>query len=171
METQANTKRWASPIGGDLRGRIEMTMKTGEQTGRGFALLVLSIENLASLARRRPADAQAVLRELYHAVRGAVHPSQFVAAHKNGIAVIFEGMGAGHADDAGRRLMLLGDKVVKAAQQKLRTSPLEELLNMILAPQRIAFRCEIGWAIYPRDGGSAAEIMKRAEAHLAERSR
>lgn len=170
----SNTQKNAvqTPISGDLAGNVTVAVKKAAANGRGFVLIMLQIAQLASFRKRRSPDVVSnLLRELYQAARTVVHPSQYVGIYKDGIGLIFEGVDPGRVDDVVRKLIALGDRVIKDGHYNDMSMSLTDLLYQLLTTSPSVMYTEAGWSVYPRDGGNAADIIKRAAYHMAERGR
>lgn len=172
MKTEAGKDVARAPIAGDLTGNLDMAVKKAAAANRGFIFVLLQVAQLSSLRKRRsPEVVASLLRELYHAVRAVVHPSQFVAVYKDGVGVVFDGVDAGRVDEVVRRLIVLGDRVLKDGHYNDLSMSISDLLYQLLTISPAEVSTAAGWAIYPRDGQSGADILKRASYHLAERAR
>jgi hypothetical protein len=159
-------------VQGDLAGRIQAAITKTKETDRGFFVVVLQIENFEQFRKRRPAETvTGLMRELYHAVRAAVHPSQYVSVFQNGLAVVFDGVDIGHVDTISRRLMTLTQNVIRAGRYNDLTSHWSDILYQFLSSNPGILYSRVGWSIYPRDGESPADLLRRARNHAVELAR
>src|SRR5262245_40662310 len=105
------------PISTDITSKIESAMKRTNDSGRGFFVISLQVENLDQFKKRRPASVVSnLIRELYQTVRMAVHPSQYVASFNDGVTLVFEGVDIGHVDNISRRLVALTQNVIRVGR-------------------------------------------------------
>jgi hypothetical protein len=159
-----------TPVGGDLAGRIEMAIKKSNETNRGFFIVSLQIENLDQFRKRRPAHVvNGLIRELFAAVRQAVHTSQHVSIYRNGLGLVFDAADTGQVDMISRRLAALTQHVIRQGKYNDLTSRWSDIIYQFLMPNNpgILF-ARAGWAIYPRDGSTPAALLNRAHVHAVE---
>ena len=109
-----------------------------------------------------------LLREYYQAVRRAVHPSQYVGYFHEGLALVFEGVDVGYVDSISRRLVALTQGIIRTGRYNDLTSRWTDILYQFLSSNPGILYSRVGWAIYPRDGESATELLSRARRHSME---
>jgi GGDEF domain-containing protein len=162
-----------SPIGADLLDRVQFNIQKATELNKTFFIVLLQLENLADLRKRKPPQViNGLLRELFQAVRSAVHPSQFVGYYRNGLAVVFDRVDAGQIDSISSRLLNLSQHVVKSGKYNDLTSRWTDIIYEFLCPQKTTMLItRVGWSIFPRDGASPMDLLKRAQNHAAELSR
>lgn len=170
METKTaviETTRPAAP--NDIVTKVETAMKRTSDQGKVFFVITLQIENLDQFRKRRPASVVAsLLRELFQAVRMAVHPSQYVTYFNDGLALVFEGVDVGHVDSISRRLVTLTQNVIRSGRYNDLTSRWTDILYQFLSNNPGILYSRVGWAIFPRDGASALDLLQRARRHSTE---
>ena len=172
-ETQINQKMAAPQItGSEFAGQIQMAMKKTAESNRPFFIVMIKIENMPEFRKNRPAHVvNGFLREMFNAIRLAVHPSQYVGVHQDGLGLVFDAVDPGKVDTIARRLVSLTQNVIRAGHYNDMTSRWTDILQQFLWPNNPGLLfARVGWAIYPRDGASAQAIIARAMAHTAELS-
>jgi hypothetical protein len=148
-------------------------MKNSDGNNRPFFIVALQIENIAAFKKMRPTHVvNGLFREIYQGVRQALHPSQYVGMFENGLALVFDGVDVGHADEICQKLVTLTQQVIRAGHYNDFTSRWTDILYQFLSPSSpgVLFT-RVGWAIYPRDGATPLEIINRALHHSAELNR
>lgn len=171
-EQQTAASRSMPHVGGELLGRIEMSMQKAAAQNRSIFIVMLKIENLAQFRKKRPEHVvNGLLRELYSAVRMAVHPSQYVSIFGDGLALVFDAVDAGKVDTVCRRLVALTQHVIRAGKYNDLTSRWTDIISQFLWPNNPGILySRVGWAIFPRDGSTAQDLVRRASNHVAELS-
>jgi GGDEF domain-containing protein len=150
-----------------------MAIKKASESNRSIFILMLKIENMTEFRKKRPPQVvDHFLRELYNAVRMAVHPSQYVGYHPDGLGLVFDAVDPGKADTIAKRLISLTQHVIRTGRYNDLTSRWTDILQQFLWPNNPGLLFpRIGWAIYPRDAESASALLSRARAHVAELAR
>lgn len=163
----------AAPPTNEFTGRIEMAIKKAAESNRSIFILMLQVENMAQFRKKRPAHVvNGLLRELYSAVRVAVHPSQYVGYYQDGLGLVFDAVDPGKVDTISKRLASLTQHVIKTGRYNDLTSRWTDILQQFLWPNNPGLLFpRVGWAIFPRDGGTAGSLINRAKAHVAELAR
>lgn len=159
-------------ITNDLSDRIQFEMRKTTETNSGFFVILLQLQNMAVFRKRRPAHVvNGLLREIHQAVRAAVHPSQHVGIFQDGLALVFNKIDVGQIDTISGRLVALTQHVIRAGHYNDLTSRWTDIIYEFLSPHKpsVLFT-RVGWAIYPRDGQSVTELVKRAHHHSMEMS-
>ena len=166
---KSNTPPAASS--GELTAQIELALSKAKQTQRPFFVVLIQIENMAAYRRRKSNDAaNRLVREIHTSVRRAVHASQHVGVVKDGVAVVFDAAEPGQVDLISQRLAALCQGLIRAGgYNDLSTSWGDVLYQFLVPGGGHPMEAKAGWAIYPRDGDSAADIVKRAWAHLVQK--
>lgn len=159
----------AAPAG-ELTTQVEIALSKARQTQRPFFVVLIQIQNLAAFRRRRSADAaNRLIREIHAAVRRAVHASQHVGIVRDGVAVVFDAAEPGQVDLISSRLAALCQGVLRAGGYNDLSSSWSDMLYQFLVPGNGGvMEARAGWAIHPRDGDSAVDIVKRAWASLGQ---
>ncbi len=173
MENQVQTNQTgqaAPSTASDFSSRIQLAMKKTAETSRPFFIVMLKIENMPEFRKNRPEHVvNGFLREMYNAVRMAVHPSQHVGVFQDGLGLIFDAVDPGKVDTIARRLVSLTQNVIRQGHYNDMTSRWTDILQQFLWPNNPSLLfARVGWAIYPRDGQSAQDLINRAKAHVAE---
>lgn len=152
----------------EMTAQVELALSKSRQTQRPFFVVLIQIDNLAAFQRRRSApETHLLLRELHAGVRKAVHPSQPVVMVRDGVGVVFDAGEPGQVDLISRRLVSLCQTVIRKGGYNDLNAKWSDLLYQFLVPGGGAVMvARAGWAIYPRDGESASDILNRAWAHL-----
>ncbi len=160
-------------LGTDFMGRVQMAMRKTAETNRPFFILLLKVENLGEFRKKRPDHVvNGFMREMYSAIRMAVHPSQYVGYLPEGLGLIFDAVDPGKVDTIARRLVSLTQNVIRTGHYNDLTSRWTDILQQFLWPNNPGLLfTRVGWAIYPRDGAAAIDLLSRARAHVAEMSR
>lgn len=170
--SQVNTQNVAGTHVGhsEFTSRIQAAMVKTNETNRPFFIMLLKIEHLAEFQKKRPAHVvNSFMREVYQAVRMAVHPSQYVGIHSEGLCLIFDAVDPGKVDTIAQRLVSITQNVIRTGHYNDLTSRWTDILQQFLWPNNPGLLfARIGWAIYPRDGNSAQAIINRARAHVTE---
>jgi GGDEF domain-containing protein len=154
----------------EFAARIQSSINKSGQTGRPFLVLLIQIANMQAFRNQRPTlVVNALLREILTAVRKALHPSQYVGVFQDGLGFVFEGMDVGQADVLARKLTMLTQHVIKTGKYNDMSSRWTDIIYQFLWPNKpgIIFPCA-GWSVYPRDGMTPRDMVKRAMAHIAE---
>ena len=170
VETGPNSK---SVIGNDLSERINFEIAKSQETNSGFFVILLQMQNMPIFRKRRPPHVvNSLLREIQQAVRVAVHPSQHVSIFQDGLALVFNKIDVGQIDTISARLVSLTQHVIRAGKYNDLSSRWTDIIYEFLSPNKpsVLFT-KVGWAIFPRDGKSPAELVKRAFHHAIELSR
>lgn len=175
MNNEAQTQQTAAAAQtttGEFVGNIQIAMRKSTESNRPFFIVLIKIENMAEFKKSRPAHVvNGFLREMHNAVRMAVHPSQYVGAFQDGLGLLFDAVDPGKVDTIARRLVSLVQNVIRQGHYNDMTSRWTDILQQFLWPNNPSLLfARVGWAIYPRDGSSAQEILNRAKAHVAELS-
>ena len=111
------------------------------------------------------------LRELFGSIRLAVHPSQHVSVYQDGLGMVFDAVDPGKVDTIAQRLIALSQNVIRQGRYNDITSRWTDILQEFLWPKEQGLlSARVGWAIYPRDGATAQDLIKRATAHVKELS-
>jgi len=161
------------PQGTDFANRIDWTIRKYQQMNKPFFVILLQIQNLESYAQRHPRYVTLNLfKELYQKLRKSVHSSQFIGTFQNGFGLVIEGVDAGQVDNISRWLVSLAMKVIREGQYNDLTTRWTEIIRQFLFPTHTPLIMpKVGWAIYPRDGNAATQLVKRALCHVLELSR
>jgi len=171
MSKDVETKAAPAIIGNnEFTGQIEMAIKKATETNRSIFILLLQIENMGQFRQKRPAHVvNGFVRELYSAVRTAVHPSQFVGVYQDGIGLVFDAVDPGKADAIARRLVALTQNVIRTGHYNDITSRWTDILQQFLWPNNPGMlMARVGWGVFPRDGGTPGALIGRARNHLQE---
>lgn len=157
----------------EFASQIQMAMKKSAETNRPFFIVLLKIENMTEFRKKRPTHVvNGFLREMFTAVRMAVHPSQHVGYFQDGLGLLFDAVEPGKVDTIARRLVSLTQNVIRQGHYNDMTSRWTDILQQFLWPNNPSLLfARVGWAIFPRDGTSAQEMINRAKAHVAELAR
>ncbi len=171
-KTQVQQASAAQITSSEFANQIQLTMKKSNETNRPFFIVMLKIENMAEFRKKRPPHVvNGFLREVFQAVRMAVHPSQYVGFFQDGLGLVFDAVDPGKVDTIARRLVSLTQNVIRAGHYNDLTSRWTDILQQFLWPNNPGLLfARIGWAIYPRDGNSAQAMITRARAHVSELS-
>lgn len=161
------------PTTADLVYRLDAAIQRSKDLSRPFVYVAIQIANLTPFRNR---SSQVVVnnlfRELYVGIRQAVHPSQFVGPTQDGLGIVFEGADVGQVDMMSRRLLALTQHIIRSGHYNDLSSRWSDIIRQFLLPGNpgLIFP-KIGWAIYPRDGMAAKNLMSRAMQHISELSR
>jgi GGDEF domain-containing protein len=149
---------------------IQDAQRKAAEADQSFFIVLLQIENFGEFKAKRPAHvAQALLRELNHAFRQAVHPSQFVGVHEDGLGLIFTGVDGGKVDSIAQRLGNLAQNIIRKGHYNDLSSRWTDVLTQFLFPSNPQLlMARAGWAVYPRDGATPGNLINRARNHIAE---
>jgi GGDEF domain-containing protein len=172
VEIKQKTTETQAP-GNDFMGRVQAAMKKSAETNRPFFILLLKVENLEEFRKKRPDHVvNGFLREMFSSIRMAVHPSQYVGYLPEGVGLIFDAVDPGKVDTIARRLVSLTQNVIRTGHYNDLTSRWTDILQQFLWPNNPGLLfTRVGWAIYPRDGAAATDLLNRARAHVAELAR
>ena len=162
-----------TPLASEFGSQVDLALRKAAPLNRPFFVVLLQIEGLDQYRARRSSDeVNQFLRDLYGAVRKAVHPSQYVGVIRNGLGLVFDAADPGQVDLISKRLMALCQQTIRVGRYNDLTSRWSDILMQFLSPSaNSVLVAKVGWAIYPRDGMNASDIVKRAWAHLIETSR
>jgi hypothetical protein len=160
-------------VAGEFGSQVELALKKSGPLQRPFFVVLLQIDGLDQYrSRRSPTEVNSLLRDLYGAVRRAVHASQFVGVFRNGLGLVFDAADPGQVDLICKRLVALCQQTIRNGRYNDLSARWSDILYQFLSPAgNSVLVAKVGWAIYPRDGMNSGDIIKRAWAHLAERSR
>jgi len=160
-------------VAGEFGSQVELALKKSAPLQRPFFVVLLQVEGLEQFkSRRSPEEVTRLLRDLHSAVRKAVHPSQYVGVFRNGLGLVFDAADPGQVDTISRRLMSLCQQTIRTGRYNDLTARWSDILLQFLSPAGNAVLVtKVGWAIYPRDGMTAADMIKRAWNSLIEQSR
>jgi GGDEF domain-containing protein len=149
---------------------IHDAQRKAAEADQSFFIVLLQIENFKEFrAKRPPQVANALLRELNHAFRQAVHPSQFVGVHDDGLGLIFTGVDGGKVDAIAQRLSNLAQNIIRKGHYNDLSSRWTDVLTQFLFPSNPqVLMARTGWAVYPRDGATPGNLINRARNHIAE---
>jgi GGDEF domain-containing protein len=163
----------APPVGSDLQERIKIEIQKASKANKGFFIIMLQLENMETFRKRRPSHVvNGLMREMFQAVRHAVHPSQYVGYYRDGLVLIFDRVEVGQIDTISRRLVSLAQHVIRTGRYNDLTSRWTDILYEFLCPNKpCILYTRVGWAIYPRDGEGATSLLNRAIHHKLEISR
>lgn len=158
---------------GEFGAQVELALKKSAPLQRPFFVVLLQVEGLDQFRARRTGDeVNHLLRDLHAAVRKAVHPSQFVGVFRNGLGLVFDAADPSQVDTISRRLMALCQQTIRNGRYNDLTSRWSDILLQFLSPAgNSVLITKVGWSIYPRDGMTAADMIKRAWNSLIEQSR
>jgi hypothetical protein len=135
--------------------------------------MIFQIANLESFRKRRSDTVVYNLqREIGVSLRKVVHSSQFVGRFQEGFGLVFDAVDLGEMDSIARKLGVLIQTVIKNGKYNDLSGRWTEIVFQFLnpsAPMMIFPR--VGWAVYPRDGKTAQDVVKRALNHIQELSR
>ena len=162
-----------TPVAGEFGSQVELALSKSKTLNRPFFVVLLQVEGMDQYRQRRSNDeVNLVLRDLYSAVRKAVHPSQYVGVFRNGLGTVFDAADPGQVDLISKRLMSLCQQTIRAGRYNDLTSRWSDILYQFLTPgANTMLVAKVGWAIYPRDGMTSTDIIKRAWGSLVEKSR
>jgi hypothetical protein len=111
-------------------------------------------------------------REIGIALRKVVHSSQFVGRFQDGFGLVFDAVDLGEMDTIARKLGVLIQNVIKTGKYNDLSGRWSEIVYQFLNPSApIMIFPRVGWAVYPRDGKTAQDVVKRALCHIQELSR
>ena len=169
----ARTGQTGTVITGEFGSQVELAVRKCAPLQRPFFVVLLQVDGLdAFRARRSPEETNRVLRDLYGVIRRAVHASQYVGVFRNGLGIVFDAADPGQVDLISRRLAALCQQAIRTGRYNDLSSKWSDILMQFLSPgANPVLVAKVGWSIYPRDGMTSAEIIKRAWAHLIEQSR
>lgn len=174
IQTQNKTQSpSARPTPADLTSRLTAAIHRSQELNRPFVYVTIQIANITAFRNR---SSQVVVnnlfRELYNGIRQAVHPSQFVGPTQDGLGIVFEGADVGQVDMMSRRLLALAQHIIRSGRYNDLSSRWSDIIRQFLLPGNpgLIFP-KIGWAIYPRDGMAAKNLISRALQHIVELSR
>lgn len=172
-EVAARKAQSGTAVTGEFAAQVELALKKAIPLERPFFIVLLQIEGFEQYrARRTPVEANRLLRDVYGAVRRAVHPSQYVGVFRNGLGLVFDAADPGQVDLISKRLMALCQGAIRTGRYNDLTTRWSDILMQFLAPAASpVLVTNVGWAMFPRDGMTSAEIIKRAWNHLVETSR
>src|SRR5688572_3139736 len=86
MNDEVKTSAPASAVSTDFSSHIQATIRKSAESNRPFFIVMLKIENLEEFRKRRAVHVvNGFLREMYSAVRMAVHPSQYAGIYQDGV--------------------------------------------------------------------------------------
>ena len=172
MKSDTRAAQVPIPIGGDLVANLDMVVKKSAKNQRGFLFLLLQIRDLDSFRKRRSAEAvERLRRDLFRGIRAAVHASQYVGIYQDGVGVVLEGLDAGRADEMANRLMALGNRVLREGRYNEPPASWTDMIYDFLMVMPNVMTTEAGWSVFPRDGATATDILRRAVYHRLERNR
>src|SRR5262249_45282267 len=156
---------------GNLVERLDFAMRKHGPSETPCLLFLVQIDHLAELRKRRPEHViNGLFRELFMVVRQAVHPSQFVGYHADGVGVVLEATDPGNCDRIANRLVSLARHVIREGKYNDLTSRWTDILFQFLSPGGGAVLTpSVGWAVFPRDGNSPTTLINRATRHIVER--
>ena len=160
-------------VTGEFASQVNLALGKSRQLQRPFFCILLQLDGLDGYRRRRSSeDVNKLLRDIYGAVRRAVHASQYVGIFRNGLGMVFDAADPGQVDLISRRLLGLVQQTIRNGRYNDLSSRWSDILYQFLSPAGGGvLMAQVGWAIYPRDGESASDLIKRAWHHLLERSR
>lgn len=149
---------------------IQDAQRKAAEADQSFFIVLVQLENFKEFKAKRPSHVcTALLRELNHAFRQAVHPSQFVGIHEDGLGLIFTGVDGGKVDSIAQRLSNLAQNIIRKGHYNDLSSRWTDVLSQFLFPSNpLLLVARAGWAVYPRDGATPANLINRARNHIAE---
>jgi GGDEF domain-containing protein len=149
---------------------IQNAQRKSAEADQSFFIVLLQLENFKEFRNKRaPHVANALLRELNHAFRQAVHPSQFVGIYEDGLGLIFSGVDGGKVDSISQRLTNLAQNIIRKGHYNDLSSRWTDVLTQFLFPANpLLLMARAGWAVYPRDGATPTSLITRARNHIAE---
>ncbi|OVE76125.1 hypothetical protein BVX98_06505 [bacterium F11] len=161
------------PRGTDFADRIDSAIHRSRETGRPFFVILLQIENIEAFSKRKPRYVVLNLyKELFQILRKAVHQSQFVGTFQDGFGFVFDAVDVGQVDFIGKKITALATQVIRGGHYNDLSSRWSEIIAQFLTPGKPSvIYPRIGWAIYPRDGENATQVVKRALCHVDELNR
>lgn len=176
MQTDIAAQKAAStqlPTGTEFAARITRAIDASDKTGRPFFVMIFQIANLESFRKRRSDTVVYNLqREIGMAMRKVIHSSQFVGRFQEGFGLVFDAVDLGEMDSIARKLGILIQNVIKAGHYNDLSGRWTEIVYQFLNPSApIMIFPRVGWAVYPRDGRNAQDVVKRALCHIQELSR
>jgi hypothetical protein len=166
--SQTSVKNTTSSL--EFARRVQDAITRSDSSGKPFSVVLLQLANMAAFRSQRPSHVcNGLLRELQSGMRKAVHPNQYVGILHDGLGLVFENVELGQVDVLGRRLVMVAQSIIKSGQYNDLSSRWSDIIYQFLWPNKpgIVFPC-IGWSMYPRDGASGQELVKRALNHLSE---
>lgn len=169
----AKSGQTGSAVAGEFGSQVELAVRKCAPLQRPFFVVLLQVNGLdAFRPRHAPEETNRLLRDLYGAIRRAVHASQYVGVFRNGLGVVFDAADPGQVDIISQRLVGLCQQAIRTGRYNDITSKWSDILLQFLSPSsNPVLVAQVGWSIYPRDGMTSGDIIKRAWAHLTERSR
>lgn len=161
------------PAGTDFASHITRTIENSRKTGRPFFVMVFQIANLQPfLQRRSETVVYNLMREIGMNLRRVVHPSQFVGRFQDGFGLVFDAVDMGEMDSIAKKLGILIHNVIRAGKYNDLSGKWTEIVMQFLNPSTpLTVYPKVGWAVYPRDGQTAQDVVKRALCHIQELSR
>ncbi len=150
--------------------RVQIAIQKSQANGKPFLIILLQLANMSTFRAQRPTSVViSLMRELEAGIRKSVHPSQYVGRLHDGLGFVFEGMEVGQADILARRLVMIAQSIIKNGKFNDLSSRWSDILYQFLFPNKpgILLPC-VGWSVYPRDGMTGNDLVKRALHHLAE---
>ena len=161
------------PTGTDFAANIARAIDKSRKTNRPFFVMVFQIANLQPFLKRRSETVvYNLMRELGMNLRRVIHPSQFVGRFQDGFGVVFDAVDMGEMDSIAKKLGILIHNVIKAGKYNDLSGKWTEIVFQFLNPSTpVMIYPKVGWAVYPRDGQTAQDVVKRALCHIQELSR
>lgn len=157
-------------ISNEFATQVQMTIQKNLASHRPFFILVIRILNFEAFKKTRPLDvSRSLLQNVYNMVRRAVHTSQYVGMTPDGVGIVFDAVDAGQVDSIAQKLGLLVQNVIRQGKYNDLSGRWTDIIYQFLHPAGGAvLMTKVGWAISPRDGDSAAQLIKRALCHIDE---
>jgi GGDEF domain-containing protein len=161
------------PATNEFAGQIQVAIEKSRASGRPFFILIYQFENIEIFKKRRtPTVLYNLFREVGQAVRRVVHPSQFVGRYNDGLGLVFDAVELGEMDTIAHKLGVLIQNVIRVGKYNDLSGRWTDIIYQFLHPNNPGMIYpKVGWAVYPRDGQTAQDIMKRAFCHIKELSR
>lgn len=156
----------------DLSQRIETAIGNSQRTNKPFAVITIQVANLDPYKKKgQQAAIHQLLRELHAGIRKAVHASQFIGFAHDGIVVVLDGIDTGTVDTLSRRLVALSQHILRQGRFQDLTARWTDIIHQFLFPNNPLPLVPIaGWALFPRDGGTPADLVKRSIRHAYEQA-
>jgi GGDEF domain-containing protein len=161
------------PASNEFAGQINLAIEKSQKSGRPFFILIFQIENIEIFKKRRsPTVLYNLFREIGQAVRKVVHPSQFVGRFQEGLGLVFDAVELGEMDMIARKLGVLIQNVIRTGHYNDISGRWTDIIYQFLHPNNPGMIFpKVGWAVYPRDGQTAQDLVKRGLCHINELSR
>jgi GGDEF domain-containing protein len=161
------------PNGTDFAVKIRQAIEKSRSNGKPFFVMIFQIANLEPFLKRRSQTVvYNLLREIGMTLRRVVHSSQFVGRFQDGFGLVFDAVETGEMDIIAKKLGYHIQNVISSGHYNDLSGKWTEIVFQFLHPSvPLMIYPMVGWAVHPRDGENAEELVKRALCHLKELSR